>query len=95
MSNKFLKDMLTESDNQTWCLMRVGGFVGIIILVVLTVYAAIHYGLAAGTGFEPSKISDALSSFCNNSFKVLTTTTGAVAVKNKFGGDAPCQPPAT
>lgn len=54
---KFFKDILTEDDNQTWCIARVSVLLGVISFIVL---AAVHvwhnatfspadYGMGLGT----------------------------------------------
>jgi hypothetical protein len=49
--NKFFTDLLTQNDNQTWCIARVGVFIGIITFVCLGFIHTIYNHTMDFSGF--------------------------------------------
>lgn len=48
---KFFLDMLTQNDNQTWCVARFGTFIGILTIVALGFIHAIYNHTVDFTAF--------------------------------------------
>lgn len=71
-----LKKLLTESDNETWCPIRVGGS---FVLVVLIWYAA--SGIIHKTG-------DNFMDVCKGFAWYIGAWAAAIGGKSKLGGDA-------
>lgn len=91
MSN-FLKKILTERDNETFCVFKFAIFIGIIVLVIAHLYSTIHYGIVSGASFDPEKAVDIWKSFTETLAGLMGIGAGALKAKPVDNGTVPAPP---
>ncbi len=74
---QYIKHLLTEGDNQTFCPIRVGGFLVLTVLIYYAINGIVH------------KTGDNFGDVCKGFAWYIGAWAGAMGIKSKAGADAP------